>query len=1113
MAKINPVKLKQDAEKLEKAGRADQAILLYRQIVEDNPRDWNTVKKIGDLYVRLNRHREAIGEYAKVADFYASDGFLLKAIAMWKQINKLDASSLDPYLHLADLYAKQGLMMEAKSQYQIVVDEYVKRGKTREAGDVLRKMADIDPGDLKIRSRLADLYTRDGDQGRAVGEHIAIAEELNKKGHLAEALQVLEKGLKVDPGSLQLRLELARVHLVQKSYDRAVHYLEEAVRQAPEDPQILVRLGEAYLGAKKFEEAEAISRRLRELGPDDDESRIQMGRVYLQQDRFDRAFEEFLPAVEKMAARKETEKAAALLQQIIQKNAVHTISLAKLVDVYRAGNKEGAATAASQQLAEAHINSAEFVEAAQVLEDLVERDPQNAQHRTKLEFVKTRIGGGSAPRPAAASAAPVLEGAFLEEEFDLEEPAAARMPTPAASRPAVRPPAPARPAAPPPPAAAPAPARRAEVEAPGPLSEDDREFVEEHVAEGRVFRKYGLLDKAADQFEAVVARFPENLEARQELRELYKEKGQPARAAEQCHALSEIFRLRGDNASADAYEAEARELTPPAPKPAPRPAPTPAAPVHLEEEEIQLEDATEELSFDEAEEEEIPLDVDEAPAIAAAAPALEVQPDEGALDLSETGELPGSFLDDEPAAEVEVPIEEPEPPAPPPPVRVAPRVEPPPVLEEPPLAFADSDLGLEVEMDAEQEPEPEPEPPAMPAFVEEPPASTVPGEVQRVLEEVEQYMSLGFVDDARDALREISARYPDEPAIADAVERLGLDLDVPVEPAAIEEPSFSVVEEDSAEIDIPAQVEPPPPAPVEEEDVLAGLGIEPPPPAAAPAFELEEEPAAAEEEFDVEADLQSAVAEAAAASPADASPEPEVSFEEEETPLVEEAPAEETLVEEEEPVFAAEPEPEPEPEPIAVSAAPELPEPAPAPASSWDGGGFDLGAELGDLFGAQSAVEEEPAASTSSELGESGLADIFKEFKKGVDKQLGQEDYDTRYNLGIAYKEMGLIDEAIAEFQLAAKDQGRLLECSSMLGICFLEKGMPKLAIKWFEKGLKAPGRREEEYQGLRYDLATAHEAAGDLDTALGLFTELYGQDANFRDVAAKLRELRGAQA
>jgi tetratricopeptide (TPR) repeat protein len=173
---------------------------------------------------------------------------------------------------------------------------------------------------------------------------------------------------------------------------------------------------------------------------------------------------------------------------------------------------------------------------------------------------------------------------------------------------------------------------------------------------------------------------------------------------------------------------------------------------------------------------------------------------------------------------------------------------------------------------------------------------------------------------------------------------------------------------------------------------------------------------------------------------------------------------------------------------------------------------LDLGAELDGLFETQAAVEEPAVAgAATSELGDAGLAEIFKEFKKGVDKQLGKEDYDTRYNLGIAYKEMGLVDEAIAEFQLAARDEGRLLECSSMLGICFLEKGMAKLAVKWFERGLQAPGRSEEEYQGLRYDPATAHEAAGEADRALQLYTDLYGFDANFRDVASKVRELRAA--
>jgi len=178
-----------------------------------------------------------------------------------------------------------------------------------------------------------------------------------------------------------------------------------------------------------------------------------------------------------------------------------------------------------------------------------------------------------------------------------------------------------------------------------------------------------------------------------------------------------------------------------------------------------------------------------------------------------------------------------------------------------------------------------------------------------------------------------------------------------------------------------------------------------------------------------------------------------------------------------------------------------------APANGSDG---DLGVDLGGLFDTQSAVEEAPLTSERSDLGDSGLAEIFKEFKAGVDRQLGKEDYDTRYNLGIAYKEMGLVEEAIAEFKLAAKDEARLLECSSMLGLCFMEKGMPKLAVKWFERGLKAPGRTDEEYLGLRYDLATAHEAAGDSEVALGMFTDLYGQNANFRDVAEKVRQLGG---
>jgi tetratricopeptide (TPR) repeat protein len=1040
VAKINPVKLKQDADKLEKAGKLDQAIGLYRQITEDNPRDWNTINKVGDLYAKLNKTREATVEYAKVADFYAKDGFYVRAIAMWKKINKLDASALEPYTNLAELYAKQGLMTEAKSHFQMVVDEYVKRGKTREAGDVLKKLAEIDPADLKIRSKLADLYTREGNSAKAVEEHVAIAEELNKKGHLAEALQVLEKGLKIDANSARLKAELGRVHLVQKNYDKAVHFLEEASRHSPRDAQVLSRLGEAYLGAKRTKEAESTFKRALELDPQDQEAGAQMARVHLAQGQFDQAYAQLLPVVNRLVERREGDRGAALLQQIVQKNPSHVKTLVKLVEIYGQLGKESAAATAASHLTEAYINQGQFAEAATLLEGLLAKDPENQQHRSKLQMVRARLGGGKAHEPAPpAPSAPEIPAFGEEEELDLSGSAEAPVFAPASS------------SATPPGAAS--PARRAAIEASGPLSEEDQEFVEEHLAEGKVFRKYGLLDKAADQFEAVIARFPDNLDARQELRDVYKEKEQPAKAAEQSLALAEIFRLKGDAAAAQAHEAEARKAAPelvaaaapaaPAPKKAAAPpappaaAPEPQPELELEEEEVVIEEEAEDAAgaaeeTEEAEEAEI-----------AAEPAAEVEAAE------EPAEELSSFELTEEAAEPEataVPLVEDETA---PDVAAAEEVELSGADEEEPAEPAAAELALESEELALEEPEPEPAPapppppaplkaapvkpappppavapakeraPSLKAPAPPPPAPALPADLQKVLDEVDSYVSLGFVEDAVEALQEIGARYAEHPALLAKIAELGLDR------AALEKPAQAPVEE------APAQ------GPLGDLELEGEI---------APSFEEAQE-----------------VAE----------------------PPVEAAP--------------------PEPEPFVAESAPA----EQAPASPFDGGNLET--ELDELFGAQAAVEEPPAEAASTELGDAGLADIFKEFKKGVDKQLGKEDYDTRYNLGIAYKEMGLIDEAIAEFQLAAKDENRTLECSSMLGICFMEKGMPKLAVKWFEKGLKAEGRTDEEYQGLRYDLAMAHEAAGEMDKALHLFTELYGQNANFRDVAAKVRDLRAA--
>ena len=299
------------------------------------------------------------------------------------------------------------------------------------------------------------------------------------------------------------------------------------------------------------------------------------------------------------------------------------------------------------------------------------------------------------------------------------------------------------------------------------------------------------------------------------------------------------------------------------------------------------------------------------------------------------------------------------------------------------------------------------------------PVADVPPDLRRALDEIESYVSMGFVEDAKGVLDGVGDRFAGHPALVQRLAELGLEVQSSPFPPGDE---FVLAE--------PSEPVTPPPA-AEEPLQLGSDFLEFTPTTPSAAVEI---PGA-------------------------------------EAPMV------------------------------AGSAGAEL----------AAGDGFDLASELGDLFGAQPAVAAQASAAPGTDLGDASLADIFREFQKGVDKQLGKEDYETRYNLGIAYKEMGLVDEAIAEFQLAAKDEARLLECASMLGICFLEKGMPKLAVKWFEKGLAAPGRNEEEYQGLRYDLASALEQAGETERSLALFTELYGQDASFRDVADKLRQLGDA--
>ncbi|MGO8817268.1 MAG: tetratricopeptide repeat protein [Terriglobia bacterium] len=157
------------------------------------------------------------------------------------------------------------------------------------------------------------------------------------------------------------------------------------------------------------------------------------------------------------------------------------------------------------------------------------------------------------------------------------------------------------------------------------------------------------------------------------------------------------------------------------------------------------------------------------------------------------------------------------------------------------------------------------------------------------------------------------------------------------------------------------------------------------------------------------------------------------------------------------------------------------------------------------------------AVPTSPRSGEvpAQLSGLLTEMEEPDAAGAAKDDPETHYNLGVAFREMGLLDEAIGEFQKVVKIGGKgnfppnFLQACSLLAICFMEKKMPAIAGKWYIRALETPDLDEEAQLALQYDLGVAYEQAGDSRKALERFTEVYSQNIDFREVADKIRELQ----
>ena len=143
------------------------------------------------------------------------------------------------------------------------------------------------------------------------------------------------------------------------------------------------------------------------------------------------------------------------------------------------------------------------------------------------------------------------------------------------------------------------------------------------------------------------------------------------------------------------------------------------------------------------------------------------------------------------------------------------------------------------------------------------------------------------------------------------------------------------------------------------------------------------------------------------------------------------------------------------------------------------------------------------------------IAEIRNEFGiEDIDPISDTGDYDTHYQMGIAYQEMGLTEEAIKEYQdaiaLVRPNDGskRFFQCANLMGHCFMESGMANLASVWYHRALEVKDLNEDEQQGIWYELARAYEAGGDVENAGRYFEQVYAENVDYRDVGECLKRL-----
>ncbi|MFZ9887284.1 MAG: tetratricopeptide repeat protein [Myxococcota bacterium] len=243
---INRDKVLASAIKLLQGGKYDKAVAEFQRLVDDDPKDVRTILKIGDTYVKMGQPAEAIKRYERVATIYSEQGFYLKAVAVFKQMLRVDGQLPEVHLKLAEMYQQLGLISDSLQHFQQVAVFYEQAGRHLETLSVLKRMVDLDPDNLPSRIKLAELFAQQGQTAEAVTEFRSAAAYLVEQERVDDFVRVAERLIFFDPAALDITRQLADTYLKRKEPKLALGKLQVCFKADPRNVETLLLIAQAF---------------------------------------------------------------------------------------------------------------------------------------------------------------------------------------------------------------------------------------------------------------------------------------------------------------------------------------------------------------------------------------------------------------------------------------------------------------------------------------------------------------------------------------------------------------------------------------------------------------------------------------------------------------------------------------------------------------------------------------------------------------------------------------------------------------------------------------------------------------------------------------------------